>query len=59
MTAAAGSTEASATRVQPRSTNLSPARRRRLITLGLLRSLATTVVLVVLYYLRRSYRRDL
>jgi voltage-gated potassium channel len=30
---------------------LSPARRRRLVGLGLLRSLATTVVLVALYYL--------
>jgi hypothetical protein len=30
---------------------LTPARRRRLIGLGLLRALATTVVLVALYYL--------
>lgn len=34
-----------------RTQQLAPARRRRLITLGLLRALATTVALVGLYYL--------
>lgn len=37
--------------VQPGRNTLPPARRRRIAGLGLLRSLATTVVLVALYYL--------
>src|SRR5512133_504870 len=37
--------------VQADRNELAPARRRRLVALGLLRSLATTVLLVVLYYL--------
>jgi hypothetical protein len=37
--------------VQADRQELTPARRRRRIALGLLRALATTVVLVVLYYL--------
>jgi voltage-gated potassium channel len=37
--------------VQADRNELAPTRRRRLVALGLLRSLATTVLLVVLYYL--------